>query len=154
MHAPFPDRQLELSLPPADSQLWKVAQGSHDGDPLILRFNTTAQEIAGHPTLPIKLGFGVPLNHPDEGGLANAEENAQLGAIEDLIAERVLEAAVGVHVMTLTSGVMKEFVFYIAPGPDIAALHAALRAEIPSHDLQCLAEEEPDWSSFRYFVPQ
>ena len=48
---------------------------------------------------------------------------------------------------------MKEFVFYIAPGLDITSLHEALRKEVPSHDLQCMAVEEPGWESFRGFVP-
>lgn len=38
------------------------------------------------------------------------------GVIEDLVAQRVLEGAVGVLAMTLTTGIMIEFVLYIAPG--------------------------------------
>ncbi len=48
---------------------------------------------------------------------------------------------------------MKEYVFYIAPGLDIAGLHATLREEVTSHDVQCMADEEPGWESFRDFVP-
>jgi len=54
--------------------------------------------------------------------------------------------------MTLTTGDMKEFVFYIAPGLDIARLHEAQRLEVSSHDLQCMAVEEPGWESFRSLV--
>jgi hypothetical protein len=55
--------------------------------------------------------------------------------------------------MTLTTGVMKEFVFYIPSGRDIAGLHSALRAEVPTHDVQCMAVKEPNWNSFREFTP-
>jgi hypothetical protein len=66
--------------------------------------------------------------------------------------ERVLTNAVGLHAMTLTTGVMKEYVFYIAPGLDIAGLHAALLKDVSSHDVQCIAIEEQEWESFRDFT--
>jgi hypothetical protein len=153
MRWPFSKKHSELTLPPEDAQRWSVASGDYGGGPLVVRFNESARDVAGHPALPIKLGFAVPLNRPNEGGLPDATENEELAAIEDLIAQRVLAGAVGVHAMTLTTGVMKEFVFYIAPGLDIAALHAALREQVQSHDVQCMAVEEPGWASFRGFVP-
>lgn len=55
--------------------------------------------------------------------------------------------------MTITTGTMKELVFYIAPGVDIAELHTTVRDEVPSHEVQCMAIEEPDWNSFRQFAP-
>ena len=118
----------------------------------MVRFNVAARELAGHPGLSIKLSFAVPLRRPNEGGLPDADENTELAAIEDLIVERVLTDAVGLHAMTLTTGVMKEYVFYIAPGLDIAGLHAALRKVVSSHDVQCIAIEEPGWESFRDFT--
>ncbi|MCA8972580.1 MAG: DUF695 domain-containing protein, partial [Planctomycetes bacterium] len=88
-----------------------------------------------------------------EGGLPDAAENEALDAIEDLVVQRVLASVVGMHAMTLTDGVMKEIVFYIAPGLDIASLHEALRGEVVSHDLQCMAVKERSWRSFRMLVP-
>ena len=153
MHWPFSKKHRELRIPPQDEQRWSVARRDDGGGPLLVRFNEAARELAGHPGLPVKLGFAVPLNLPNEGGLPDADENRQLAAVEDLIAQRVLADAVGLHAMTLTTGLMKEYVFYIAPGLDIAGLHAALRENVSSHEVQCMAIEEPGWASFRDFVP-
>ena len=142
-----------LSIPPVDEQRWSVVQGEVGGGPLVVRFNESARKLVGNSGLPIKLGFAVPLNRPHRGGFPDAAENQALGAVEDLVAQRVLASSVGLHAMTLTTGEMKEFVFYIAPGLDITRLHEALRKEVPSHDLQCMAVEEPGWESFRGFVP-
>ena len=117
-----------------------------------MRFNEAARKLAGHPGLPIKLGFAVPLQRRNEGGLPDPDENEKLAAVEDLIVQRVLVDVVGLQAMTLTTGIMKEYVFYIAPGLDIAKLHAALREEVSSHEVQCMAMEEPGWASFRNFV--
>lgn len=152
MRWPFSKKHRELSIPPQAEQRWSVAQGQHGGAPLLVRFNEAGLGLAGHPDLPIKLGFAVPLNRPNEAGLPDPDENAELAAIEDLIAERVLAGSIGLHAMTLTTGVMKEFVFYIPPGRDIAGLHSALREEIPTHDVQCMAIKEPNWDSFREFT--
>jgi|JRYL01.1.fsa_nt_gb hypothetical protein len=156
MRWPFSRKQRDLThltIPPVDEQRWSVAQGEVGGCPLVVRFNESARKLAGHSGLPIKLGFAVPLNRPNHEGLPESAENEALGAVEDLVAQRVLASSAGLHAMTLTTGDMKEFVFYIAPGLDIARLHEVLRQEVPSHDLQCMAVEEPGWESFRSLVP-
>jgi len=74
--------------------------------------------------------------------LPDAAENAELLAIEDVICRHVLAKAVGLFALTLTTGVMKEWVFYIAPDVDIATLHADIRGHVTSHEVQCMAVEE------------
>lgn len=150
---PFTKKSRKLNLRPDEERCWGVARAEHDGAPLLVRFNESAAEWAGHPDLPIKLGFAVPLNRPNEGGLPDAAENAELLSIEDVICRHVSEKAVGLHVLTLTTGVMKEWVFYVARGADIATLHANVRSAVVSHDVQCMAVEERRWESYRGFVP-
>lgn len=150
---PFSKRKKELAIPPEDEHQWGVAQGEYDGAALIVRYNQTAAEIAGHPELPIKLGFAIPLKRPDVGGLPDAEENSELDVIEDLIGREVMAATHGVYTLAITTGEMKEFVFYIAPGADIAKLHEDIRNQVSSHDVQCMAVEERKWESFRTFAP-
>lgn len=153
MRWPFSKRRGKLDIPPEDEQLWHVAESGYEGERLIVRFNEAARKLSGHPDLPIKLGFAIPFNRPQQGGFPDPGENQELAAVEDIISSRVLGGIVGVHAMTLTTGVMKEIVFYIAPGLDIARLHAGLREEVATHDVQCVASSEPDWVSFRRFVP-
>jgi hypothetical protein len=124
-----------------------------NGAPLLVRHNETAGQWAGRADLPIKLGLAVPLNRPHPGALPEEAENALLLEVEEVISRHVLARATGFHALTLTNGVMKEWVFYIAQGADIAALHAGIQAEVASHDVQCMAEEDPQWDTYRSFVP-
>jgi hypothetical protein len=151
---PLTKTPRKLDLPPDDQQRWGVAQAERDGTPILVRFNETAGEWTGHADLPIKLGFAVPLNRPNEGGMPDAAENAELLAIEDVICRQVSSTAIGLHVLTLTTGVMKEWIFYVVPGADIAKLHADIRNQVSSHDVQCMADKERGWQSYRGFVPQ
>ena|SRR6476660_2932895 len=149
---PF-SKQLRPLEPSEDQYRWSVAQGDYRGAPLIVRCNQTAGDWVGQPGLSVKLGFAIPLIHPNPVGLPNPEENAELGTIEDLISHEVLSKTRGVHALTLTTGMMKELVFYIAPGADIAKLHESIQSHVTSHDVQCMAVEEPNWESYRAFVP-
>jgi hypothetical protein len=54
----------------------------------------------------------------------------------------------------LTTGVMREFVFYIAPDADIAAIHQAVRSRVSSHDVQCMAVTEPAWEAYLQFASE
>jgi hypothetical protein len=153
MRWPFSKKDRGLTIPPPDKQHWSVGLADNGGAPLLVRFNESARDLTEHAALPIKVGFAVPLNRPNEGGLPDAEENQQLLAVEDLIVAHVLGAGSGIFVLTLTNGVMKEWVFYVAAGSDIAGLHAAVRERVSSHDVQCIAESEPGWATFRQFAP-
>ena len=124
-----------------------------EGAPVLVRYNATVREYVGHPELPIKLGFTVPLNRPNDDGLPDSTENAELDSIEDIIVRRVASTTRGTYVLALTTGVMKEFVFYVEPGADIESLHQEIIVEVSSHDVQCIADKEPKWESYRAFVP-
>ena len=149
---PFSKRESKLEIPPEDEHRWGVAQRDFEGEAVIVRYNETAAGFAGHSELPIKLGFAIPLNRPNEGGLPDADENAELDLIEELIVSKVTAATRGAYVLALTTGAMKEFVFYIASGVDIAELHEDIRGEVSSHDVQCMAAEERKWESFRAYA--
>ncbi len=153
MRWPFSKKDPDLRIPSVEVQRWSVGQTDDGGAPLLVRFNVTARELAEHPGLPIKVGFAVPLNRPNEGGLPDADENEQLLSVEDLIVAHVLAVGIGIHALTLTNGVMKEWVFYVAAGLDIAGLHAAVRERVSSHGVQCMADREPRWDTYRQFVP-
>lgn len=145
-----------LELPPIsdESHTWGVAQGKYGGAPLIVRFSQTAKEWCAHPELPIKLGFAIPLNSPDEGGFPDRAENEQLNDIEDTICREVAERTKGLHALVLTTGVMKELIFYIPRGVDIKTLHEAIQALVSTHEVQCMAVHEPKWDSYKEFCPR
>jgi hypothetical protein len=151
----FSRKEKDLgTLPPLSADgAWGVAQGEHDGGPLLVRYNEAARQWLGHRGLPIKLGFAIPLRTPQPGGLPTPDENAQLGDVEDLILREVESATIGVQAFIVTTGEMKELVFYIPTGVDIRALHERVMAAVTSHEVQCMAVEEPSWDSYKAFVP-
>jgi hypothetical protein len=118
---------------------------------LIVRFNASAKDWTGHKELQVKLGFAIPLNNPHPGGLPDPEENQQLNDIEDIVRREVQAKTIGIHVLVLTTGTMREFVFYVAAGADIAAIHQAAQHAVGTHEVQCQAIMDPDWDAYNCF---
>lgn len=58
----------------------------------------------------------------------------------------------GVFAFVLTTGVMREFVFYVAGQPDFAAIHEAIMARVTTHGVQCLAEHDANWNAYQQFA--
>ena len=150
----FSRKMRDISSLPAmsdEGRPWGVTQGVFDGSPLIVRYNESAEDWIAHPELPIKLGFAVPLNAPQENGLPDPAENEQLNDIEDVIVREVAERTVGLHALVLTTGTMKEFVFYIPEGADIKTIHETIQQMVSTHEVQCMAVKEPKWDSYKDF---
>ncbi len=124
-----------------------------DSGPLFARVNTTVKEFIGDPRLSIKLGFAIPMKLKTGLNLPDADENESLAVVEDEIRETVARNASGIHVLTLTNAVMKEFIFYIEPGADIAAMHKLLMNNVKSHEVQCMAVRDPGWETYLEFSP-
>lgn len=153
---PFNRKQLDIeTLPPLSSEelQWGVAEAGYDSAPLIIRFNESAGAWKGHTELPIKLGFAVPLNSPNEGGLPDPDENLQLNDVEDTVIREIESRSRAIHALALTTGTMKEFVFYIPRGVDIKAIHEAIQAAVSTHEVQCMAVMEPKWETYEQFTP-
>lgn len=43
--------------------------------------------------------------------------------------------------------------FYVPSGVDIKAIHEAVQAAVATHEVQCMALNEPQWDSYRQFTP-
>ena len=131
---------------------WRVAQGEIEGSPVIVRVNDNLKPFVGKSDHTLKIGFAVPLNNPNPGGLPTPEENEQLGPIEDRILQVLRESGSVVEALAITMGTFKEFVFYTKPNTDVRAIHERLMDEIKTHDVQCYAEIEAKWDPYKQWA--
>jgi hypothetical protein len=147
---PFSKNPLD---PPAFPQgSWSVREGKIDGAPIITRFNVGAEELLGHPGLPFRLGIAVPLLEPEEFGLPTPTEFRTLSRIEDALITALESARRGVLVMSHTTGVMREFVFYVRSKSDAATATKAALGVGSGHAIQHYIEKDPTWSVYQEFA--
>ena len=148
---PFSQKHSDLSELELTSDQWSVFTADENSEPLVVLRNDAAGKWKWHPQLSLRIGFAMPLNNPNPGGLPTPEENMQLQAIEEIIAKEVVSTFRAVHVLSITNGVMKEFVYYEVSGPDIGELHQRIRTLVPSHDVQCIGARDPKWEIYTAF---
>ena len=146
---------MNTQFPELDSlkDRWLLGEVPLADGTLFVRLNQAAAPYVADPRLSVKLGFAIPFNSQPEGGVPNPDENGTLASLEDMIRDAVSAATTGIHALTLTAPDAKELVFYIAEGADIGTLHESLRAQSSTHDVQCRATREPEWDSYRGFLP-
>ena len=132
-----------------DDGQWHLGQGEYEGDPIMVRINAALKPFAGQTDHTLKIGFAIPLNQPNPGGMPDPEENDQIGAYEDRITEVLQLKGSAVQALAITMGTFKEFVFYALPDMDVQAVHEQLMDEIESHEVQCIARIEEDWATYK-----
>jgi hypothetical protein len=126
---------------------WTVLKGTYEGRPMLVRINTAVRPLIDGGEHGIRIGVAVPLREPDANGLPGVGEQEALGAFEDRMVELVADRAVLVAV--ITTGGMREFVLQTGSGAWIPQLHDDLQAALPTHDVQAMAEHDPDWTVYR-----
>lgn len=134
-----------------DNDKWSVVETSTADGPMVVRINATAKRWAKHPALNIRVGFAIPLNQPNPHGLPESAENFAVNLMEDTILSQLKSFGPAIQALSITTGTFKEFVFYIENGDSVANIHEKLKAEMTSHEVQCMAVRDPDWTVYSAF---
>src|SRR6185503_13592810 len=93
-----------------------------------------------------RVGVTIPLRNPRPDGLPDKVESERLQSIEDALIAASKERAILVAVIT-TSG-MRKFVFYTETGDWIPDFHQQMMRSTSSHEVQCMAQHDPDWTVY------
>jgi hypothetical protein len=125
---------------------WSILRGENNGQPMFVRLNTGARAVAGTAAYGIRVGVAIPLRNPRPDGLPDQVESEQLQSIEDALIAASNEHAILVAVIT-TSG-MREFVFHTGTGDWIPDFHQRMIRSTSSHEVQCMAQHDPDWTVY------
>ena len=94
----------------------------------------------------------MPFHTPDENGFPAAEEAAELGDIEDQICSDLEVGNESLFAAVITTGGMREFVFYTSDPQGVEIKLRNLRETIKSHTIQGMIRPDGDWDVYREFV--
>ena len=131
-------------------EAWAVYEGADAGLPLMARFNTGLKRSVGHPDYGIRIGIAVPFNDATEFGFPATTEHERLHQVEEQI--EALARGRAVLAGVITTGGMREFILYTSSGEWIEGFHQALRSGVATHEVQMIAETDPNWELYRMFV--
>jgi hypothetical protein len=148
---PFKRKHPEIPEAGVD-QSWSMFQGEYDGKPLIARANVALKPFVGHPRYSHQVGVAVPFRTPDENGFAQSEEAAELIEIEDQICAELEVGNESLFAAVITTGGMREFVFYTSNPEAVQVKLKNLRETIQGHTIQGMIRPDGDWDVYRQFV--
>jgi hypothetical protein len=144
---PFKRRQKS---PGEDEAAWSVAEGHYEGSPLFARIRRDPGQ-AIRATHDHRVGVAVPLLHPDARGLPQGEEFAALSDSEDALSAAFESGTKSVHVLSITTSGMREFVFYTCDPGWAEGVFRSVQGQVRSHQLQLSIEPDAEWSVYRQF---
>jgi hypothetical protein len=91
---------------------WSSYQSIYEERPISVRFRDGLVEAQGHFDYRFQIGIATPLTNPTEEGLTNTSEAEVLYQVEDALQAVLEEDEESVFALAITTGGMREFVFY------------------------------------------
>ena len=141
---PFNKKTLSPDRLPVDGP-WSVGEGRHSGQVMFVRTNTGYREFGSVPGYDHQVGIAVPFKEATATGLPSPAEDAQIGEVEDLIASSLEELAESLFVAVITTGGMREFVFYTREPQSVRQRFEELHSRITSHEIQLMIQSDRTW---------
>jgi hypothetical protein len=124
---------------------WHVTTGQRDGKPMFVRSHVGYREFKGVTGFEHQVGIAIPLRDPDANGLPKPAENEELNSIEDTICPLLEAGNESLFVAAVTTGGMREFIFYAKSPDQVKAKFQQLRDEIPDRKIQLKIQPDKDW---------
>jgi hypothetical protein len=145
----FLRRKHEEPPPPIAEDAWRLAEGEHEGRPMILRFNDGAG--SARTRFGLRLGVAVPLVNADTNGFPGDRDSEDLNAIEDALFASL--KADGVGAVVVSTGGMREFVLYVRDKNVANRAVAAAREAAGAHKIQHYVKSDPSWVAYEELRP-
>jgi hypothetical protein len=144
---PFKKKTLSPDHLPIDGP-WSISEGHYNGRVMIVRSNTGYREAGRVPLYEHQVGIAVPLRKSETSGLPSATEDALLGEVENNICSSLEEQAESLLVAVITTGGMREFVFYTRDPHSVKRHFEQLRNRITSHEIQLMIQSDRTWRTY------
>jgi len=132
---------------------WSINKLTKDNKVFLLRFNAWLWNVLPVEEYSYKLGIAINLKMVDSSGFPSADENKQLGKIEDKIIQIFQTNGKSIFVGTITGGGIKEFVFYAQDPDNIKVELQEFNKKMGAYDLQLNIQEDIDWEVFQTLCP-
>jgi len=131
---------------------WRVAEGEHNGNPMIVRLNTAYRKFAGVEGYDHQVGIAMPLLDPQPSGLPSTDENAALDEIEDNLCGLFESGKESIFVAVITTSGMRELVFYTRDPENVKAKFEQAKSSVDGHEVQLLIQPDRDWKIYERLI--
>jgi len=137
-------------LPIGDA--WRVAEGEHNGKPMIVRMNAVYRAFKGVRGYDHQVGIAMPLLDPEPSGLPSTTENAVLDEIEDSICDLFQESNESLFVAVITTSGMRELVFYTRDPEEVKRKFERAKCHANGHQIQLMIQPDSEWKIYERLI--
>lgn len=124
---------------------WSVAEGTHEGRPLVIRFREFKPEFP-RSLYPERLNIFWKMTEPHPNGLPTQSETERLTTFEDRLIEAVEKRSLSVLSVVLTCAGQREFVFHTNDPANFLKLLTEMPQEAERYPIEIYRAEDRDWS--------
>ncbi len=151
MFNPFKKTYTAISEYP---DTWSLLKGADQGKPMFIRYRDGLKEAVGHAGYEFQIGIATPLLDPTSEGLTTDAEAEELWKVEEALDDVLSSNDEAVFALTITTGGMREFVFYAAEWkPEYYENKVKeVNKQFSNRDLQFMMKHDKNWDTFRSFT--
>jgi hypothetical protein len=133
---------------PTESK-WAILQGRENGRPMLFRRNVSAKTLSSDKQYGHRVGIAIPLLEPNEMGFPSKVEMDILSQVEDELCEKLEKDQMSIMVLVITTGGMREFVFYTRSPEMISPILEDIRKKYSTYEIQSYIKEDKTWLVYR-----
>ncbi|HMK38048.1 MAG TPA: DUF695 domain-containing protein [Bacteroidota bacterium] len=132
---------------------WEMfKRGTSDGHLAYIRGNTALRNLKDRQRFPYRVGFAVTFLKPNEYGLPTSDEARELTTLENDIDRAMSGKKLGFLALVITTGGMREYVFYSNQPDAVRAQIRKMGSRIHGRDVRSYVTADPGWEVYFKFT--
>lgn len=134
-------------------EVWGVAQGNNQGQPMIIRYPQWAKSQVGHSDYPWRIGIAAPFGPGTDWCKANETESRHK-QLEDRAIELLCSELQSVPALVITTPQFRELVFYCKSPERTEHTLNSLCGSFADIRAARIIERDPEWNVFLSLTPK
>jgi hypothetical protein len=123
-----------------------------DGHLAYIRGNTALRDLRERQRFPYRAGFAVMFRKPNRYGLPTTDEARELTTLENEIDRAMSGKKLGFLSLVITTGGMREYVFYSDRPEAVRSLMAKMGGRIQGREVRSYVTADPGWDVYFRFT--
>jgi hypothetical protein len=148
--SPQPDT---ASADPFAMSKWEMfKRGTSEGHLAYIRGNTALRALKERERFPYRAGFAVTFRKPNAYGLPDTDEASELTSVENDIDRAMSGKKLGFLSLVITTGGMREYVFYTNRPDDVRKLMKKMGGKVRGREFRAYVAADPGWDVYFRFT--
>ena len=143
---------FSMDYPPKESikidDTWSIAEGEHNGHPLVMRFRSKLTSLAGHPSYPKRLEITWSFRSFGENRMPSSAESEAMKVFENRLVPAVERDNLAILTTVVTNDGERIWYFYVSDVPEFGKRLTNMPQEEERYPIALSATADPNWDFY------